>query len=319
MKPINEKKMHAIKKTRAFTLIELLTVIAFMAMLAVLWLLPAFGRAKCNALSTRCLSNKRQLGVAALMYADDSRGLWFPNQPDLDTGVVAQEDWVTGAMDWSSASCTNWALFLTPPPGVGGIFSLFTPYIKDPFVYKCPSDPSVIQGLGPRSRSCSANLAVGTCWSAALSWNTVTDGPVTGLWLGGMDNDAQTYGLTYQTTAQMVHPSPVNFWVFTDEHPDSINDNILAVQIAYTRLNSANWIDYPANFHSSSCPFAFADGHVEMHHWQGPVIGQKPFVPGGGDFQQNVTTVKDLADINWVQARTSYPRNFTIFTQFPNP
>lgn len=58
----------------AFSLIELLTVIAIIGILAAI-LIPVVGRVRANARNSTCLSNLRQIGVGCLMYANDHRGL----------------------------------------------------------------------------------------------------------------------------------------------------------------------------------------------------------------------------------------------------
>ena len=61
---------------RAFTLIELLVVIAIISILAAI-LFPVFSQAKQSAKQIQCLSNMKQIGMAAMMYLSDNDDQWF--------------------------------------------------------------------------------------------------------------------------------------------------------------------------------------------------------------------------------------------------
>ncbi len=109
-------------RARAFTLIEILVVIAIVAVLAAI-LLPVLTQAKEASLRTACTSNLKQLGIGMIMYVDDYDSR-FPDRCDLKGALLG------GYRPW-----TTW-----PPsdPRAGWAYVLIQPYLGNEPAY-CPS------------------------------------------------------------------------------------------------------------------------------------------------------------------------------------
>jgi prepilin-type N-terminal cleavage/methylation domain-containing protein len=100
---------------RAFTLIELLVVIAIIAILAAI-LFPVFAQAREAARKAACLSNMKQIGLAAGMYSTDYDELIVPSNMG------------------NAGATVSWP-------------SLLQPYTKNEGIFVCPSGEP-----GPTSR-----------------------------------------------------------------------------------------------------------------------------------------------------------------------
>ncbi len=97
---------------RAFTLVELLIVLAIIGVLASL-LLPGLSSAAERARSTACLSNLRQIGVSLRLYLDESQE-HFPIMQNRGRNL--------------------------PIPVGTGILEVLGPKLGNPAILKCPSD-----------------------------------------------------------------------------------------------------------------------------------------------------------------------------------
>jgi len=117
------------KKRNAFTLIELLMVIAIIAILAAI-LLPVLQQARQRAWTGQCISNLRQIGMGMKMFADDNGDMYPESGADIYWNAI---DPVTGKQSWMQQIfqyTMNTNLYDCPgnvqlPPAMRGPFNYF--------------------------------------------------------------------------------------------------------------------------------------------------------------------------------------------------
>ena len=102
-----------VNNKRGFTLIELMVVIAIIAVLASI-LFPVFAQARAAARKTMCLSNFRQIDLAMLMYCGDWDEKFARTQTSDNPGVPGYISW------WSTAYYED-ALNAYIRNGLGGV------------------------------------------------------------------------------------------------------------------------------------------------------------------------------------------------------
>ena len=110
-------------RRNAFTLVELLVVIALIALLSAL-VLPSLGAAKARARATVCLSRLRQIGLASMMYAGENNDRLPQSQHTRLSWVGTLQPYLAGTnvhrcpVDTNLTRITSFALndFLTPHP-----------------------------------------------------------------------------------------------------------------------------------------------------------------------------------------------------------
>ena len=211
--------------SRAFTLIELLTVIAIIGVLAAI-LIPVVGAMRKSAQSSRCVSNLRQIGVAIQLYANDNRG------------TLPGPLWARHGVGYRSTSDGNLAQFLAPTylPSVdtgGGLFSCE--------LFKCPAwaatdaihYQSMLSNITPwRDSKGATHFPFGDAANPVIrppmTTSMISQYPLARTWmLVDMDNPLMAqlgWGTSTQLPQKTVHGSSRNV-LFFDGHVASIPDS----------------------------------------------------------------------------------------------
>jgi prepilin-type N-terminal cleavage/methylation domain-containing protein len=242
-------------KTGGFTLIELLVVIAIIAILAAL-LLPTLAKSKIHAMTATCLNAQKQLALAWLEYADDSKGyLINTSRPDWNSGIGAWLYW-----NWDPAK-------LVIPPGTdlrtAHILELqadfqeaqFWPYMPNVNAIHCPAD---LRQNSPVGANMDSSPSAPPGYFAWVSYAGA----------GGLNGQSS---LSLFKLNDIVHPS--GRFVFVEENDPRGENEGSWEQDSLTE--PPTWAgsseeDSAAAWHLHNSTFSWADGHAEIHPWHDP-------------------------------------------------
>ena len=264
----------------AFTLIELLSVLAIIAILTAL-LLPTLSKARDKARGATCLNNHRQIVIGWAVYSTDHDENLILN-PDSVAGAATPYGWVVGNLRESSVA-QNKELMHDEK------VSLLASYIKTVDLYKCPSDESEFV------RSVAMNCR--------MNPHRFDGKPA---WVNGV---GAKY-VTFRTSHDIKKPS--DMLVILDERDDSINDPYFAIDNSNTGNGEGigtprpyRLVDLPANWHGNGMAASFADGHVEIHQWKDFILN---FKSSSLHNASEKTSRSDEEDVRWLQEHATYSK-----------
>lgn len=185
---------------RAFSLIELLIVIAIIAILAAV-LLPALAKSKESSRTTLCVNHMHQLAVASMVYNSDNTRL-----PSM--------------LEWLYPRAGVIAPLPFTPPGLDLTKGELYPYVQSKAVYLCPSETSS-NASGPINHSYQIPCMVCHAHDAA---NCLA--PSRSVYFLEVTNQSRgfMYGLAVPGSPYMAfrHGKRENF-VFMDTHTERLN------------------------------------------------------------------------------------------------
>jgi prepilin-type N-terminal cleavage/methylation domain-containing protein len=276
-----------------FTLVELLVVIASVAVLITV-LLPAYAGTRQNAQVVGCLANQKRLAAAWIMYARDNNDVLVPNrglngQSPVIVNAQSNPDLQPGGKyaQWCPGNMQNLTIALNYFQYVKA--GLLYPYLITLSTYHCPADHSGV----PRSVAPSFQSRALRTYSMN-AWVQCIDGP--GYQASGW-NGINGY-VVYTKLSNMIRPGPGKTWVFIEESSICIDDAFFPLDPRTT----TTWFASPAVLHGNASVLAFADGHSDAHRW---TDGNMIHGTGANSSGNNVPADPNSQDLSWFLSITT--------------
>lgn len=229
-----------------FTLVELLVVIAVVALLITI-LLPALRGARESARTTVCLGNQKQLALAYALYSQDFRESLVHAYTDLDQFAESWLDYprtTAGTiMSQAALAAANTVTAQIEATQRGRLY----PYAPDYRSYHCPADLRSVTRQAPGS---------------ALAWVTYS---IPNYLNGDPVYEQQTVGSgkpPVKRMSQLWRPSD-SFAFIEESDPRGLNIHSWVMYI-----NQQRWIDPLTVWHVEQSTIGYADGHALLHRWE---------------------------------------------------